>query len=95
MEEQQKVIQLVGVRQEDKSLYLTEEGKKFLENIDGPISVISIAGLYRTGKSFLVNELLDKIYKDQKSQRPKFKVGSTVQSCTKGLNVWGMPFAST
>jgi len=54
-ESDNKVIQLVGVNEENKKLYLTEEGKYFLQHIEGPVSVISIAGLYRTGKSFLVN----------------------------------------
>jgi hypothetical protein len=48
------------------------------------LAIISIAGMYRTGKSYLVNRLI----------RPKqggFKIGGTTQSVTKGLNVWGKP----
>jgi hypothetical protein len=52
---EQKVIQLVGIQEPEKRLYLTEEGKNFLEKINAPISVVTIAGLYRTGKSYLVN----------------------------------------
>jgi hypothetical protein len=37
---------------------ITEEAKSFLEQIESPIGVISIAGLYRTGKSFILNQLI-------------------------------------
>jgi hypothetical protein len=40
--------------------------------------------MYRTGKSYLVNRLL-------KTKQVGFKTGSTTQSVTKGLNLWGRP----
>jgi len=40
--------------------------------------------MYRTGKSYLINRLL-------KNKQNGFKIGSTTQSCTKGLNLWGRP----
>jgi hypothetical protein len=52
-----------------------------LEKIKGPFSVITIAGGYRQGKSFLMNRLLLKIKKG-------FDVGGSVQACTKGIWVW-------
>ena len=42
-----------------------------------------MAGPYRTGKSFLLNRLL--------GRQDGFEIGSTVQSCTKGLWIWGRP----
>jgi len=46
--------------------------------------VVSVAGLYRTGKSFLLNNvILDK--------KNIFGVGPTVNPCTKGLWLWAEP----
>lgn len=55
-----------------------------LQQIKGPIAVISVAGMYRTGKSYLLNRLL-------LNQKGGFKVGPTVNSCTKGIWIWGTP----
>merc|ERR1712232_808396 len=41
------------------------------------------AGLYRTGKSFLLNRLL--------GLQEGFEIGPTVNACTKGLWIWGQP----
>lgn len=52
--------------------------------LDRPLSIISVAGAYRTGKSYLLNELL--------VGRPKaFQVGETMNAQTKGLWLWGQP----
>ena len=47
------------------------------------IAVLSITGPYRSGKSFLANLIMNKM--------AGFKVGSTINACTKGLWVWGRP----
>ena len=49
--------------------------------IDGPVAVIAVVGLYRTGKSFLLNRIL-------LEQPDGFQVGPTVNPCTKGLWLW-------
>jgi Guanylate-binding protein, N-terminal domain len=46
-----------------------------------------VAGPYRTGKSFLLNRMLGKSGPDSIG----FEIGSTVQSCTRGLWIWGRP----
>jgi len=43
-----------------------------------------VAGLYRTGKSYLLNRMI-------LNKEKGFGVGSTVNACTKGLWVWGTP----
>ena len=48
--------------------------------LKGDIKVVSMAGLQRTGKSFLLNQLV-------MGKGGKFEVGSTVQTCTKGINM--------
>lgn len=54
----------------------------FLESLprNKKVAVVAIAGPYRTGKSFLANRLLN--------QSKGFEVGSTTQSCTKGIWIW-------
>lgn len=43
----------------------------------------AVAGLYRTGKSYLLNQLL--------GEKVGFDVGGTVNACTKGIWLWGQP----
>jgi hypothetical protein len=45
-----------------------------------------VAGLYRTGKSYLLNRVI-------LNRAGGFGVGPTVNPCTKGLWVWGEPIA--
>jgi hypothetical protein len=56
-------------------------GIKLLRQVEAPVSVIAVVGLYRTGKSFLLNRIL-------LEQSDGFQVGPTVNPCTKGLWVW-------
>lgn len=60
----------------------------FLRKIPKPISVISVAGLYRTGKSYLLNRIL-------LNRNNGFGVGPTINPCTKGLWCWGTPIKGT
>lgn len=64
--------------------HVEERAKELLRGLGGrPLAVVAVAGTYRTGKSFLLNALM---------QRPGgFKVGGTVNACTKGIWVWGRP----
>ena len=48
-----------------------------LQTINQPLAIVSIAGLYRTGKSYLINKLFN--------LQAKFRVSNTINSCTKGL----------
>ena len=57
---------------------------EFVKSIPGPIGVISVVGMYRTGKSYLMNRML-------LNRSDGFGVGNTINSCTKGLWVWGRP----
>ncbi len=61
-----------------------EEAMNFIRSVPGPIGVVSVAGLYRTGKSYLLNRML-------LNRSSGFGVGPTVNPCTKGLWVWGTP----
>ncbi|KAA0151672.1 hypothetical protein FNF29_04358 [Cafeteria roenbergensis] len=45
------------------------------------LAIVSIAGMYRTGKSYILNMMMG---------RPAgFEVGPTVRACTKGIWLWG------
>ena len=48
-------------------------------SLGGPLSVCSVVGNYRTGKSYLLNRLLGG------DESNNFAVSATTQSCTKGL----------
>ncbi|XP_028643959.1 guanylate-binding protein 1-like [Grammomys surdaster] len=60
-----------------------QEALSFLSAIQQPVVVVAIVGLYRTGKSYLMNRLAGK--------RSGFSLGSTVQSQTKGVWMWCVP----
>lgn len=56
-------------------------------NIQSSFGVISIAGMCRTGKSYLLNKMLLNRAKESKG----FVVGKTVNACTKGLWIYSKP----
>jgi hypothetical protein len=49
---------------------------QFLNTIESPLGVIAVAGMYRTGKSYLMNRVL-------LNRNSGFGVGNTVNACTK------------
>ena len=64
---QQKVVQkyikvdasfVRGVDANTGKYMFQEEAVNFIRSVPGPIGVISVAGLYRTGKSYLLNRML-------------------------------------
>uniref|UniRef100_A0A8C2UWK0 Guanylate binding protein 5 n=1 Tax=Chinchilla lanigera TaxID=34839 RepID=A0A8C2UWK0_CHILA len=67
----------------EEKLVVKEEALRILSAITQPVVVVGIVGLYRTGKSYLMNKLAGK----QKG----FSVGSTVQAHTKGIWMWCVP----
>jgi hypothetical protein len=63
------------------------------------IGVVVVAGLYRTGKSYLLNLLTKAPSGDKEGDKEGeggsgfrgFAVGSTVNACTKGIWIWSEP----
>ena len=45
----------------DGHFQVNEETASLLSQIEEPIAVLCIAGLYRTGKSFILNQLLGRL----------------------------------
>ncbi|XP_032083493.1 guanylate-binding protein 1-like [Thamnophis elegans] len=64
-------------------LHVSEDALQLLSDIQNPVVVVSIVGLYRTGKSYLMNKLAGK--------NSGFSLGSTVQAKTKGIWMWCVP----
>ena len=69
-----------------KGFQINEEALDFLRSIKEEIIIVSVIGKARTGKSYLMNLLLDLIGKGN-----GFQVASSLQSCTKGIWLWGTP----
>ena len=70
------------LHQEREGFKVTPEGLAFLESIDKKIGVISVAGKYRTGKSYLLNKIILGISSNG------FGVGPTINPCTKGIWIY-------
>ncbi|KAJ8367245.1 hypothetical protein AAFF_G00323910 [Aldrovandia affinis] len=64
-------------------LQVNQEALDILSSIGQPVVVVSIVGMYRTGKSYLMNRLAGK--------QTGFSLGSTIQSETKGIWMWCVP----
>ncbi|XP_060566376.1 uncharacterized protein LOC132725292 isoform X3 [Ruditapes philippinarum] len=61
-------------------LEVVDDTVRALEKIEMPLNVVAIAGLYRTGKSYLMNRLT--------GRNSGFLMGSSIESCTKGIWAW-------
>ena len=68
------------ITDEDGYLSLVPKMRDYLSTINHPLVVIAIAGIYRTGKSYLLNRLMNR--------QDGFPLGPTVQSKTKGIWIW-------
>nr|UOV22667.1 guanylate-binding protein 1 [Arapaima gigas] len=67
----------------DGILRVVPEAAEQLLKISQPVVVVAVVGLYRTGKSYLMNKLAGK--------RKGFALGATIQSKTKGIWMWCVP----
>ncbi|KTG42893.1 hypothetical protein cypCar_00016986 [Cyprinus carpio] len=67
----------------DGKLCVKESALQILQKIEQPVVVVAVVGLYRTGKSYLMNRLAGK--------QTGFELGSTVESKTKGIWMWCLP----
>lgn len=73
---------------------VNEEIQSFLAELKEPLGIITVAGMYRTGKSYLLNRML-------LNRSSGFGVGPTINPCTKvsfevvnafqGMWVWPKP----
>lgn len=63
---------------------LSDSGEELIRSMKTSFGLISVAGMYRTGKSYLLNRML-------LNRQSGFSVGPTVNPCTKGLWIWTKP----
>ena len=72
----------------DKSNFkLNKEALNIIRSIKEEIVVVSIVGKARTGKSYLMNLLLN----NNNQLNEGFKVASSINSCTRGIWLWNTP----
>ncbi|EPQ08261.1 Guanylate-binding protein 6 [Myotis brandtii] len=71
------------VENQNNQLTVNPTALEILDKISQPVVVVAIAGLYRTGKSYLMNRLA--------GQNHGFCPGSTVWSETMGIWMWCVP----
>lgn len=78
------------VTSKSKGFEITKEAEAYLQTLENRrLGIVSIAGKYRTGKSYFLNKLIQ-----HKAERRGFEVGPTVNSCTKGIWLWPQTFKS-
>ncbi|XP_055766394.1 guanylate-binding protein 1-like [Salvelinus fontinalis] len=71
------------VKNADGELCVEPEAIDYLKGLKQKVVVVAVVGLYRTGKSYLMNKLAQK--------RSGFALGATIQSKTKGIWMWCVP----
>nr|XP_001920654.4 guanylate-binding protein 1 isoform X1 [Danio rerio] len=67
----------------DGKLCVQPAALQVLQQIQQPVVVVAVVGLYRTGKSYLMNHLAGK--------QTGFALGGTIESKTKGIWMWCVP----
>ena len=89
----EEAIPLIILNEEKRSKFtrtnqtvfeINEEARPFLQNLQAPLAVVAVAGMYRTGKSYLLNRML-------LDRSDGFGVGPTINPCTKGVWMWSKP----
>uniref|UniRef100_A0A5F9CZT2 GB1/RHD3-type G domain-containing protein n=1 Tax=Oryctolagus cuniculus TaxID=9986 RepID=A0A5F9CZT2_RABIT len=74
------------VENQDGQLMVNPKALEILNQISQPVVVVAIVGMYRTGKSYLMNRLA--------GENHGFHLGTTVKSETKGIWMWCVPHPS-
>lgn len=77
-------LQLIAVDPISHQVHLTPEAAACLRSIRTPVGVIAVCGRARTGKSYILNQLLGSC--------TGFRVAHSHKPCTKGLWIWSQPF---
>jgi hypothetical protein len=81
-----KAVQLISIS-DDGKFVVDDEALAIIAKVQQPICVVMIAGMARTGKSFLLSQLSD--------SPGVFEVGHRTQSCTQGIWMLNQPVSVT
>lgn len=73
---------------------ISEESIKFLNSMEDQVGVIAVAGKSRTGKSYLLNQIILSDHDKEHIKSNGFGVGPTINPCTKGLWIWSKPITT-
>ena len=71
-----KAVQFVAI-DNDNQFKVCAEGAKIFDSQIDPFAILIVTGLYRTGKSYLLNLLME--------GNDLFKVDPGTQTCTRGI----------
>lgn len=77
-------LQLISYDSDTGLVECGQEALACLRSIKTPVGVIAVTGRARTGKSYILNQLL--------GQSTGFKLAHSHRPCTKGLWIWSQPF---
>lgn len=81
MEENKKGEAIPFIINRQGEFVVAEEATTFLRSLSGrKLGIVCIVGKYRTGKSYLINKVIL-----ERTNNDGFKVGPTVNPCTKVL----------
>ncbi|KAL7688961.1 putative guanylate-binding protein [Plasmopara halstedii] len=96
------------IKDGNDGLHITDAGLSLLQSLNEPVAIVCLAGQYRTGKSFFLNQLASRPddlpwmstsvkslvasaiinKKSDNATVSGFRVGSTTESCTRGIWLW-------
>ena len=79
--EKGRPISMVTYDMKSGKFIINPEAEDVIKILPSPLGIISVAGMYRTGKSYLLNRVL-------LNQSNGFTVGPSINPCTKGLWMW-------
>ena len=71
-----KAISMVNYDPSLGQFVINPEALEIIRDLQNPLGVISVAGMYRTGKSYLLNRML-------LNRSSGFSVGPSINPCTK------------
>ena len=91
LDKEEGPINLIEFRRD--KLVVNEEALKILKDIKENIIIVSIFGKERTGKSYLMNCLLDSDERHTINQG--FKMSSQTNSSSRGICIWNTPITKT